>query len=367
MILNQEMLDDGDVSVGNDYDVHVTLRNPSQIYNFIQLSCRQGSHIKTSLFPFINQLTYSQSVNEATLKMDFATLMSKEISKSSSSSAPTNESTKKYLRRADIEAQRQEIYLQEQQALQREREAKLREKRKHEEEEGIRAQEREQKRIRLAEQSRIRREADEKEKESARRKRLGLPDLPPEKQEDTENMPKRESEEDIHDEELVSLLRNLKEPITLFGENHKQRLRRYRKLTAPDLYSQPAQSDGPIPTTLVLVPEAEMKVPPAVPRDQDGRSFLYRQLASYFTMVLIEWELALSQRPKSVKESFQGRAAYNAMVQSRENMRPLFKKFEKAELEDGILEPVVEIVRASQERRYVDANDGYLRLSIGKA
>lgn len=299
--------------------------------------------------------------------MDFAALMSKEISKSSSSSAPTNESTKKYLRRADREVQRQEEYLKEQQALQREREEKLRQKRKHEEEEGIRAQEREQKRIRLAEQSRIRRETEEKEQERARRKRLGLPDLPLESQKSTDDMPAREGEADIPDEELFSLLRTLKEPITLFSETHKQRLRRYRRLTAPESNSQPAQSDGPIPTTLVLVPEAEMKVPSTVPRDQDGRSFLFRQLASYFTMVLIEWELALSQRPQSVKESFQGRAAYNAMVQSRENMRPLFKKFEKAELEDGILEPVVEIVRASQERRYVDANDGYLRLSIGKA
>lgn len=300
--------------------------------------------------------------------MDFAALMSKEISKtSSSSSQPPIESTKKYLRRADIEAQRQETYIKDQQALQREREAKFQKKRKHDEEESIRAQEREQKKMRLAEESRIRREAEEKQKERARRKRLGLPDLPPEKHEGADATPAREGDEDIPDEELISQLRTLEEPITLFGETHKQRLRRYRKLTAPELTSQPAQSNGPIPTTLVLVPEASMKVPPTVPRDQDGRSFLFRQLASYFTMVLIEWQLALSERPNSVKESFQGKAAYSAMVQSRENMRPLFKKFEKGELEDGILEPVVEIVRASQERRYVDANDGYLRLSIGKA
>jgi pre-mRNA-splicing factor 18 len=299
--------------------------------------------------------------------MDFAALMSKEISKSSSSPSPSTESTKKYLRRAEIEAQRQESYVKEQQALQREREAKLQQKRKHDEEEAIRAQEREQKRRRLAEESRIRREAEEKQKERARRKRLGLPDLPPEKQEGADNTPAREEEEDIPDDELFSRLRTLKEPVTLFGETHKQRLRRYRKLTAPEITSQTPQTNGPIPTTLQLVPEALMKVPASVPRDQDGRSFLFRQLASYFTMVLVEWELALSQRPQSVKESFQGKAAYNAMVQSRENMRPLFKKFEKGELEDGILEPVVEIVRASQERRYVDANDGYLRLSIGKA
>ena len=84
-------------------------------------------------------------------------------------------------------------------------------------------------------------------------------------------------------------------------------------------------------------------------------------------MVLSEWQIALDSRPKDVAESFQGKQAYGAMVQSRENMRPLFKKFERGDLEDGILEPVVEIVRAAQERKYVDANDGYLRLSIGKA
>jgi len=55
------------------------------------------------------------------------------------------------------------------------------------------------------------------------------------------------------------------------------------------------------------------------------------------------------------------------MVQCKDNMRPLFRKLEKGEIEEGILEPVVEIVKAAQERRYVDANDGYLTLSIGKA
>jgi len=110
-----------------------------------------------------------------------------------------------------------------------------------------------------------------------------------------------------------------------------------------------------------------MKVEAKVPKDAEGRKFLFRQLASYFTMVLKEWDVALAHRPESVKTSYQGKQAYNAMVQARENMRPLFKKLEKGEVEDGILEPVVEIVIAAQERRYVDANDGYLRLSIGKA
>jgi hypothetical protein len=126
-------------------------------------------------------------------------------------------------------------------------------------------------------------------------------------------------------------------------------------------------TDGPIPTTLQLVPEKDMKVDRQIPKDKEGREFLFRQLASYFTMVLREWDTTLARRDQEVIESYQGKQAYAAMVQARENMRPLFKKLEKFDLADSILEPVVEIVLAAQERRYVDANDGYLTLSIGKA
>jgi pre-mRNA-splicing factor 18 len=54
-------------------------------------------------------------------------------------------------------------------------------------------------------------------------------------------------------------------------------------------------------------------------------------------------------------------------LDEKTNTIQLFRKFEKGDLPDDLLEPIVEIVKAAQERRYVDANDGYLRLSIGKA
>ncbi|KAI9838045.1 MAG: hypothetical protein M1819_006199 [Sarea resinae] len=301
--------------------------------------------------------------------MDFAALMSKEISKTRQSSTPptaTPEPQKKYLKRSEIEAERQAAYLAEQRAIQAQREEKAARKRKHEEEEAAKNSEREEKRRRLAEESRRRREEEEEREERARRSRLGLPELPP--MGEKEETPLAEGEEDVPEEQLLANLRALGEPAILFGETHRQRLRRYRRLTSrssgtPDV----TLTKGPIPTTLELVPEAEMKVAGTVPKDPQGRTFLLRQLASYFTMVMQEWAVALGQRPESVKQSFQGKAAYNAMVQSRENMKPLFRKFEKGDVEEGILEPVVEIVQAAQERRYVDANDGYLRLSIGKA
>lgn len=314
--------------------------------------------------------------------MDFASLMTAEMSKTNKNSSAastaevaTTSTTKKYLRRAEIESQRREAYLEEQASLQRGREAKAHQKRKIEEEESTRARAREEKRRRLAHESRIRREEEEATKERARRKRLGLPDSPLPSSSSSSNNKSKDGgradgnpaaeQEDIPDAELIALLRKLGEPAILFDESHRARLRRYRRLTSPTT-PRPTFSATPIPTTLSLLPAHLSLVPSSLPPLSE-RAYLYRQLASYFTTVLTEWGVALAQRDDKVKESFQGKAAEMAMSQSRENMRPLFRRFERADVEEGILEPVVEIVRAAQERRYVDANDGYLMLSIGKA
>ncbi|OTA95128.1 hypothetical protein M434DRAFT_10040 [Hypoxylon sp. CO27-5] len=292
--------------------------------------------------------------------MDFAALMSKELAKATPKTPDDSSSSKKYLKRSEIEAQREAAYLAEQKALEEKRAAKAAEKRKREEEAAEEARVREEKRRKLEEETRRRREEQAAEEERLRRKRLGLPELP--KQESTSSSSREGSlgpeEEDIPEDQLVAKLRELGHPATLFGETHRAKLKRYRKLTT-------VVTEGPIPTTLKLVDEKDMKVSGTIPQDKEGRAYLFRQLASYFTMVLREWEAALAREEK--RDTFASKAAVNAMVSSRENMVPLFRKFEKGDLEDDILKPIVEIVQAAQERRYVDANDGYLRLSIGKA
>ena len=301
--------------------------------------------------------------------MDFASLMSAAISKdrSPASPVPPTESSTKYLKRAEIEAQRQQAYLDEQAAIQREREAKLSKKRKLEEEDAVRNTERDEKRSRLAEESKIRREDEEARKERGRRKRLGLPDLPDPTTEDADTGSQvPPSEADIPASTLHLKLRALNEPAILFAETHPQRLHRYRTLTAI-LPPKPTLTTGPIPTTLTLVPEPDMAVPATIPASPAAKSLLYRQLASYFTLLLTEWAHALAARPATVQTSSQGKVAHNAMTQSLTAMIPLFRHFERGDLEDSMLAPLLEIVSAAQQRRYVDANDGYLRLSIGKA
>ncbi|KAH9887410.1 Prp18 [Xylariomycetidae sp. FL2044] len=321
--------------------------------------------------------------------MDFASLMSKEIAKAKPSSGGSNDASsnvsaqkKKYTKRAEAEAAREAAYQAEQRQLEERRAARAAEKRKRDEEAAEEAQLREDKRRRLEEDLRRRREEQAAADERARRKRLGLPEQHSDKEasadasDNNNNNATTDGEEDIPDSELIERLRGLGEPATVFGETHRGRLKRYRRLTRAAAMTT---SGGPIPTTLRLVDERDMKVDAAaVPKDRAGRAYLFRQLASYFSMVLGEWERALAREQQEKKErtgmtmttdtdTFAGKAAVNAMVSSRANMVPLFRKFEKGELDDDILVPVVEIVQAAQERRYVDANDGYLRLSIGKA
>ena len=282
--------------------------------------------------------------------MDFASLMNREIAKSGSPSSPPKSITlskapatkkddhltdeAKYLKKADLEKKREDEYLQQQAAVRREKEEKASRKRQIEEDEAHRRQERDEKRRRLAEESRRRREEEEAKKERARRKRLGLPDLPsPSSKEGT---PSKDDETSTAADQLSMTL-------------------------------TPEQRDLPIPTTLALLPEANLRVPATPPSDTSTLPHLYRQLTSYFTLLLRAWRDALAARPASVSSTTTGKQALAAYTTSLTNLRPLFQHFERSTLPTHLLAPLLEIVSAAQERRYVDANDAYLRLSIGKA
>jgi pre-mRNA-splicing factor 18 len=338
----------------------------------------QGSQTSTSDFKHVKLFPLSlapitahkgikfSSLTTHNITMDFASIMKSQIAASKSSSE-TKQSDQKYLRRSEREALEEAAYHAEQEKLESQRQEKLEKKRKFEDEEATKKRERDEKRRRLAEVSRKIREEEEAREESAKRKRLGLPELPQAQPSDAEDGV-LDGEQEVVEDELVKQLREIGEPIRLFGETPKQRLKRWRRLTGRDSSTPaPVLSDGPIPTILEPVPEADMKIPEKVPKDEQGKKFLFRQLASYFTMVLKNWQHAMDSRTDEVKSSYQGKAAYNAMVQALENLRPFFKRIEKADMDESVVDAVVEIVHAAQERRYVDANDAYLRLSIGKA
>jgi pre-mRNA-splicing factor 18 len=285
--------------------------------------------------------------------MDFASLMKSQISASKPSNSAA--SGKKYTTRAEQEAAREAAYKAEQESLEARRVERLEKKRKLEEDEVMAKRDRDEKKQRLAQESKRLREEEEDRVERVRRKRLGLPDLP-----------SRDAAEKKEAAEIIEKLRQMGEPARLFGESdegRRQRLHRAEERGRPAA----VLTDGPIPTTLELLPAAQMKIPAVAPKDADGIKYVYQQLGSYFTMVLEEWSRAMAGRTDEVKNSAEGKTALNAMMQARDNLTPLFRRMEKGDLDTAVLEAIVEIVHAAQERRYVHANDSYLRLSIGKA
>lgn len=243
--------------------------------------------------------------------MDFASLMSAEISKkrpSTTSPSASDTPSSKYIKRGDVEASRQAQYAASQRALEDDKAARYLAKRQKEDDEADAARKREDKRRKLAEESKVRREAADAEEDKAMRKRLGLPELVKVEEAAPGDV------DDIPEEECYERLRAKGHPARLFGESHAARVRRLRK-------AEVVYTDGPIPTTLVLVQEKDMKVG-EVPKEEDeeGRTYLFRQLASYFTMILKEWEGALRGE---ARDTFASKAAWNAMVQSKENMTPV--------------------------------------------
>ena len=303
--------------------------------------------------------------------------MQARLGKSTGPSKAADTTPSKYSKRAEAEEAREAAYRAEQASLENERVQKAERKRKLAEEESARHEKRLAKRKKLAEESKKRQQEEEEQAEKERRKRLGLPDLPSKDradQQDSNGLQTVGAEEDMEDELVKAKLRDMDEPATLFGEGHAERLKRYHKLQRARARTAAKRSDQPVPTTLEPMGKDDIRLEDKVPSaaNVEGRAMLARQLAAWFNIVLLEWGKALAGRDAEQKSSFAGKAASNSHIQALEHLKPLFRKFEKLStdasvLPDDLLKPMADIVNKAQQRRYVDANDIYLQLSIGKA
>jgi len=283
--------------------------------------------------------------------MDFASILASEISKkrkeipassSSSSSATPDAPPKKYLKRGELEAQLKAEYLRQQRELTEQRAKRAEELNREQEAAARRREEAREKQRQLAEE---RRRREDKSGVSAS----------PEKNDDGANG----GEPEMTDGQVVAKLRELGEPARLFGESAAGRMKRCRRIVAA--LAAAWENDEPA----ALLEEKEMQLDPTnVKSDPD---LVYRQLDAWFKLVMREWKKALDERPMSVKESYLGKKAADAMKQADEYMKPLFKHFRQKDLRPNVYEKVCEIVIEAQNRRYVKANDVYLKLSIGNA
>lgn len=329
------------------WDVTPGKRYPAVTSPSLQLRRTGRHHTGTRIHPYTNRHTPTDIHHTPT--MDFASILASEISKKrkdppSKPSSSTPVPPKKYLKRSEIEAQRQREYAASQALLESSRREKADKKRAEEEAEFARREATKAKQKALAEARRKK----EEEKEEEERVKLKAANGG----EEEVQVPGEMTEE-----EAVAVLRAMGEPARLFGESQAQRVRRVKRyLAAADARTEAAAP----PLT-----EEEMKVDMKDVSVDDDK--VYRQLNAWFSLVLREWEAALEARPLAVKESFQGKAATRSMEQAKLYMGPLFQHFRNRDLKEELYNKICEIVVEAQARRYVKANDLYLRLSIGNA
>ncbi|GJJ78665.1 pre-mRNA-splicing factor 18 [Entomortierella parvispora] len=300
------------------------------------------------------------------------------VKKRSAIETATGGAKKKYIRRGDLEKQRQQEYFEEQE----------RERKEKEEKERLREQE-------LAAQRQKSKDAAAAKAAAAAAERSATPTTdantgsPATKVEGEGEDVAETGTWNISPEEVVRRLRARGHPIRLFAETDKERKIRLRALELVEDRSEGQRNDfmralenaetglhmealgrqeeekkkknKEDPTKNVDTSEISVEL---FQKDQDK---LYVLIYTYFKRLLREWERDLDQRPDELKRSTAGKLATATQAQSAEYLKPFFKSLRHKALEQDVLMRITEIAQLMIKREHMAANDAYLKLSIGNA
>ncbi|TMW65746.1 hypothetical protein Poli38472_008388 [Pythium oligandrum] len=196
----------------------------------------------------------------------------------------------------------------------------------------------------------------------------------------TERKEEQEEEVTLSWTDMKKRLRELGEPITLFGESTKARMERLRR-AQHDAASRKEDELGEghdIRNEFVERDEEgddrvdedgrgehgeDVDAPDDDGKDDTDELLVYR----FFKGMLLRWEQDLANRPDHIKHTAQGKMATKTMKQCKDYIRPLFKLCKKKLVPSDVLPNLVEIVRFCKQGEFVQANDAYIKLAIGNA
>jgi pre-mRNA-splicing factor 18 len=284
--------------------------------------------------------------------MDF---LAAEIARKRKEIASTrgDEPNKKYIRQKDVAAERERRYQEDQARLKAEREAKVQAKLEEtlKREAAARARE-----------ARVKKEKEDKLAWELSQQKVTT------------------------DEEVISRLRELGEPINLFAETseaRKERLEAAELKAVVERKKKARQEAAKLDDTPELEP-LETLSPDAEELKLDLSDFkknpekLQAKLYRYFKVMCQEWTKSIHERDPEVKNSREGIAALNIQQSCIEDFRPLFKALKRKvsspprranqkNLEYDIIPLLTEIFYYAQQRDYLQASDAYYKLSIGNA
>ncbi|CEG38864.1 pre-mrna-splicing factor [Plasmopara halstedii] len=186
--------------------------------------------------------------------------------------------------------------------------------------------------------------------------------------------------------DLRRRLRELGEPITLFGENLTDRMARLRRVeidfvtkhddglgaghgirnrfvSGDDEEQKDSVDDAAEDAEEFEVEKGKKKQEDDLEDEKDADKIVYR----FFKGMLQNWEKDLANRPAHVKRTAQGKVAVKTMKQCKDYIRPLFKLCKHRQVPADILPNLVDIVTFCRQGEFVQANDAYIKLAIGNA
>ncbi|KAL3665432.1 hypothetical protein V7S43_009467 [Phytophthora oleae] len=207
------------------------------------------------------------------------------------------------------------------------------------------------------------------------------------------NIPEEEGSEAVLSwPDLRRRLRELGQPISLFGEDMKDRMARLRRVeidavtkhevelgAGHDIRNRFVGGDEGIQgeekdTAEDAAEDAEefeasagdgsrLNKKEEEDEEKDADKMVYR----FFKGMLQRWEKDLASRPEHVKRTAQGKIAVKTMKQCKDYIRPLFKLCKHRQVPPDILPNLVNIVKFCRQGEFVMANDAYIKLAIGNA
>ncbi|KAK9333967.1 hypothetical protein V1520DRAFT_285935 [Lipomyces starkeyi] len=300
--------------------------------------------------------------------MDFSALLAKEIAKKKQAAtviASKNEDdasgkqaesdSRRFIRRGDMEHAREQAYLAEKTQREEAKRLELAKRRQQQQdEEEQRERKRREAEQKYLERKRAREEQEELEKQMKKSKYKGRGNTKSptaDAREGTAEAEELAKLSELTEKDIVDRLRKLSEPACYFGESDKARLRRMRRAE-----KRAENSDERIEELLASIDHN------IVGQDiKSDQAKIYLQLEKYVRYLLKEWERVLVTRDDTPDQ------AYATLTQTKGYLLPLFEQLRKKNLHEQIYPSLATLMMYLQQRKYRDANDAYLKLSIGNA
>ncbi|KAF7459418.1 pre-mRNA splicing factor protein [Cryptosporidium felis] len=177
--------------------------------------------------------------------------------------------------------------------------------------------------------------------------------------------------------EAIKRLRQMGEPITLFGEDDQERYKRLRQLEIKgrtneemNIGQQNIFVHGFDPNiSLYSVSQGQVEVEIYEELEEiDGESH-QKFILRWIEAQLIEWEKLLKSRKKADSETEKGRQDSARYYQTKRDIQPLVSSLNTLDgkVDKDVMEKLHEIVVLCNRRDYIKAQDKYIELAIGNA